>query len=100
MLRLVRCGRASTLESGVMRLVKAAAILILFAATGITGAAAEPYHLRIGWVIPGGDIVTLMFAKPGLATHAGESYVPELLHFQGTSSAMQALTIGDLDCVA
>src|SRR5204862_2624130 len=42
----------------------------------------------------------LMFAKPGLATHAGESYIPELRHFEGTSSAMQALAIADLDCVA
>jgi ABC-type nitrate/sulfonate/bicarbonate transport system substrate-binding protein len=83
-----------------MRLVKAAAILILFAAIGVTEAVAEPYHLRIGWVIPGGDIVTLMFAKPGLATHAGESYIPDLRHFEGTSSAVQALATADLDCVA
>jgi NitT/TauT family transport system substrate-binding protein len=53
--------------------------------------AAEPYHLRIGWVVAGADLATLMFAKPELARHAGKSYIPELMHFEGTSTAMQAL---------
>jgi sulfonate transport system substrate-binding protein len=82
-----------------MRLVKAAAIMI--AAIGVaTSALAEPYHLRIGWVVAGADVATLMFAKPELAPHAGKSYTPELLHFEGTSTAMQALATGDLDCAA
>lgn len=59
--------------------------------------AAEPYHLRIGWVVASGDLATLMFAKPGLAPHAGKSYIPELIHFEGTSTAMQALATGELD---
>jgi NitT/TauT family transport system substrate-binding protein len=41
-----------------------------------------------------------MFAKPELAPHAGKSYIPELTHFEGTSTAMQALATGDLDCAA
>jgi hypothetical protein len=36
--------------------------------------AAEPYHLRIGWVVTPADLVTLMFVKPGLAPHAGKTY--------------------------
>jgi sulfonate transport system substrate-binding protein len=62
--------------------------------------AAEPYHLRIGWVVAGADLATLMFAKPGLAVHAGKSYVPELIHFQGTSTEMTALATGELDTAA
>jgi sulfonate transport system substrate-binding protein len=62
--------------------------------------AAEPYHLRIGWVVAGADLTTLMFAKPGLALHAGMSYIPELVHFQGTSTEMTALAAGDLDTAA
>ena len=62
--------------------------------------AAEPYHLRIGWVVAGADVATLMFAKPGLAIHAGKSYIPELIHFEGTSTAMQALATGELDTAA
>jgi ABC-type nitrate/sulfonate/bicarbonate transport system substrate-binding protein len=61
--------------------------------------AAEPYHLRIGWVVPE-DLVTLMFIKPGLALHAGKTYIPELTHFVGTPTEMTALATGELDCAA
>jgi sulfonate transport system substrate-binding protein len=60
----------------------------------------EPYHLRIGWVVTPADLVTLMFVRPGLAPHAGKSYVPELTHFAGTPAEMTALATGDLDCAA
>ena len=46
--------------------------------------ATEPYHLRLGWVVTPADLVTLMFVKPGLAPHAGKTYIPELTHFAGT----------------
>lgn len=82
-----------------MRMLKAAAILLaVLCWAGV--ASAEPYHLRIGWVVAGADVATLMFAKPGLAPHAGKSYIPELTHFEGTSTAMQALATGELDTAA
>lgn len=62
--------------------------------------AAEPYHLRLGWVVTPADLVTLMFVKPGLAPHAGKTYVPELTHFAGTPAEMTALATGELDCAA
>jgi len=62
--------------------------------------AAEPYKLRIGWIVAGADLATMMFAKPDLAPHAGKTYTPELIHFEGTSTAMQALATGELDCAA
>jgi NitT/TauT family transport system substrate-binding protein len=80
-----------------IRLTAALAALTLF---GIAAARAEPYHLRIGWVVAGADISTLMFAKPGLAPHAGKSYIPDLVHFQGTSTEMTALATGELDTAA
>ena len=80
-----------------MRLVKAAAILLAAIMTD-KPAVADPYHLRIGWVVPGADLATVMFVKPGLAVHAGKSYVPELLHFEGTVTALQGFVTGDLDC--
>ena len=46
------------------------------------------------------DLVTLMFVKPGLAPHAGKSYIPELTHFAGTPAEMTALATGELDCAA
>lgn len=83
-----------------MRHTKFAAAALLAVTAFVRTAAAEPYHLRIGWVVAGADVATLMFEKPGLASHAGKTYTPELLHFEGTSTAMQALATGDLDCAA
>src|SRR5436190_6993463 len=76
------------------------ALAIGLAAFVSSARAAEPYHLRIGWVVAGADFATLMFAKPELARHAGKSYIPELINFEGTSTAMQALATGELDCAA
>src|SRR5947209_15927995 len=83
-----------------MVLLRIVALLILAAGAILPARVAEPYHLRIGWVVAGADFATLMFAKPELAPHAGKSSIPELLHFEGTSTAMQALATGDLDCAA
>jgi len=82
-----------------MRLATIAAGLALALVT-MQAASAEPYHLRLGWVVAPADMVTLMFLKPGLAPHAGKTYIPELTHFTGTSTEMTALATGDLDCAA
>src|ERR1051326_4201615 len=82
-----------------MRLLRIVAFFAL--AFGIVPAhAAEPYKLRIGWVVAGADFATMMFAKPELAPHTGKTYIPELTHFEGTSTAMQALATGELDTAA
>lgn len=81
-----------------MRFIRWAAFAL--ALLGTVPAHAEPYHLRIGWVVAGADLATLMFAKPGLAVHAGKSYVPELIHFQGTPTELTALATGELDVAA
>jgi sulfonate transport system substrate-binding protein len=83
-----------------MRVFRSAMVLIVALVLAAPARAAEPYHLRIGWVVAGADIATLMFAHPGLAPHAGKSYVPELIHFQGTSTEMTALATGELDTAA
>jgi NitT/TauT family transport system substrate-binding protein len=92
--------RASPKNEGeaVMGFVRLAALALGLLGLGTAPArAAEPYHLRIGWVVASGDLATLMFAKPGLALHAGKSYIPELIHFEGTSTSMQALATGAVD---
>src|SRR5918911_3105397 len=83
-----------------MRFGRLAGLLALAAFLAMPARAAEPYKLRIGWIVAGADLATLMFAKPDLAPHAGKSYIPELIHFEGTSTAMQALATGELDCAA
>src|SRR3954452_2741046 len=84
-----------------MRLGRLALLVLALALLGLLPAqAAEPYRLRIGWIVAGAGLATMMFAKPELAPHAGKSYIPELIHFEGTSTAMQALATGELDCAA
>jgi sulfonate transport system substrate-binding protein len=83
-----------------MRLVAIAAALAMALAVGPPARAAEPYHLRIGWVVVPADVVPLMFLQPGLAPHAGKTYIPELIHFAGTSTEMTALATGNLDIAA
>ncbi|HEV2300054.1 MAG TPA: ABC transporter substrate-binding protein, partial [Stellaceae bacterium] len=53
-----------------------------------------------GWVVAPADLIPLMFLKPGLAPHAGKTYIPELTHFTGTSTEMTALATGGLDLAA
>ena len=75
-----------------------AAVAVLLRA--MPAQADEPYHIRIGWVVAPADLATLMFLKPELAPHAGKTYVPELIHFAGTPTAMTALAAGQIDCAA
>src|SRR3954453_23821879 len=84
-----------------MRFGKLGLLVVALAVLGLPPAqAAEPYRLRIGWIVAGADLATMMFAKPDFAPQAGKSYIPELIHFEGTSTAMQALATGELDCAA
>src|SRR5437763_16505739 len=84
-----------------MRFGRLALLVLALALPGLAPArAAEPYRLRIGWIVAGADLATMMFAKPELAPHAGKSYIPDLIHCEGTSTAMQALATGELDCAA
>lgn len=83
-----------------MRLVGIAAALAVVLLAGQPAGAAEPYHLRIGWVVVPADMIPLMFLRPGLAPHAGKTYVPELIHFSGTPTEMTALATGGLDVAA
>ncbi len=83
-----------------MRLIGIAAAAVAVLLRVAPAQADEPYHIRIGWVVAPADLVTLMFLKPELAPHAGKTYVPELIHFAGTSTAMTALAAGQIDCAA
>ena len=57
-----------------MRFGKLALLVVALAVLGLPPAqAAEPYRLRIGWIVAGADLATMMFAKPELAPHAGKS---------------------------
>jgi NitT/TauT family transport system substrate-binding protein len=59
--------------------------------------AAEPVPIRVGWVLVPAELAPLMFEKPGLAAHNGQSYDGKPIRFQGTSLMIQALASGDID---
>jgi len=77
--------------------IRLAVVLALVLSSFAVARAAEPYQLRIGWVVVPSDLAPLMSHKPDLATHAGKTYVPELTHFTGTSTLMTALASDQLD---
>lgn len=66
---------------------------------GEAGAAqsAEPLNLRIGWITVPTSLAPILFAKPDLARHLGQSYRVSPIHFAGTSQMVTALASGDLD---
>ncbi len=70
----------------------------LFAAIFVaTGAQAEPLKIRAGWSNTPTAMAPLIFAKPELLKHYGQSYVMEPIHFAGSAPEITALANGDLD---
>lgn len=62
----------------------------------VASARAQPVELRVGWIAPVADLVSIAFAKNGLAQHNGHSYRLELVHYQGSSQEVSALATGEL----
>ena len=79
-----------------------AAVVLVAALCGIGAAtAAEPFKIRIGWVVTPGHLTPLEEAlgkrHPELFPHLGQSYVMQAIRFQGTTPQIQAQAIGDLE---
>jgi ABC-type nitrate/sulfonate/bicarbonate transport system substrate-binding protein len=72
----------------------AAALLLLASARA---RAAEPVKIRIGWIVAVANWPSILMEKPGLARHAGKSYVLEPVRFQGTPTEITALANGELE---
>jgi NitT/TauT family transport system substrate-binding protein len=78
-----------------------AALAVLIAAFGTawlprTGCA-EPVKIRVGWLLVPAEITPILYPKPGIARHAGQSYVLEPVRFQASPLMISALANGDLD---
>jgi len=70
-------------------------------AFGAGFARAEPVQIRVAWVAPVANWITLWLDKKDLAKHFGQSYVFEPVHFAGTPPMVTAIAnneveIGDL----
>lgn len=75
---------------------------LLCAATLLSAApwpalSAEPVKIRIGWLLVPAEITPILFPEPGIAKHAGKSYVLEPTRFQGSPLLTTALASGEID---
>jgi NitT/TauT family transport system substrate-binding protein len=73
-----------------------------FVAAGLTLAspaarAAEPVKIRLAWVVAVSNWASILFEKPGLAKHQGQSYTMEAVRFQGTPPMISAMAINELE---
>jgi sulfonate transport system substrate-binding protein len=68
------------------------------AAVTLAGAAnAEPVKIRNSWVAPVTNWASIMLEKKDLATHMGQSYVMEPIHYGGTPPMITALANNELE---
>jgi len=79
-----------------------AAGVMLVAAMGLAAPShADPYNIRVGWVVTPGHLAPLIVAlakkHPEIFKHLGKSYTMDAVHFQGTTPEIQAQAINDLD---
>ena len=73
----------------------ALALVGLIVATGPAGA--DPLKIRAGWGNTPTAMAPLIFAKPELLKHYGQSYTMEPVHFAGSAPQITALASGDID---
>jgi len=62
-----------------------------------SGACADPLQIRAGWSNTPTAMAPIIFAKPELLKHYGQSYRMEPVHFAGSAPEITALAAGDLD---
>ena len=58
---------------------------------------AEPFKIRLSYIVPVSNWASILFVKPELATHLGKSYTYEAVHFQNTSVLLQGLAAGEVE---
>jgi sulfonate transport system substrate-binding protein len=58
---------------------------------------AEPFKIRLSYIVPVSNWASILFVKPELATHMGKSYTYEAVHFQNTSVLLQGLAAGEVE---
>ena len=62
------------------------------------GAQAQtPVKARHAWIVPGSNIASVLWLKQGVAKHAGKSYAPEAIRYQGTPPMITALAVNEID---
>lgn len=58
---------------------------------------AQPVKIRVAYVVPVANWASILFEKPGLAKHHGQSYTFEAVRFQGTPQMITAIANNELE---
>lgn len=66
-------------------------------AANVATASADPLNIRVAWVVVPNNLPPIMFAKPGIARHQGQSYAMEAIHFSGTPQMISAFGANEID---
>src|SRR5438270_10909810 len=74
--------------------------LVLAAAPPPPAFAQTPIKIRAGWVTAPASLVPLLFLKPGVARHHGNSYTFEPVYFSSSTLQITAISQGELDLAA
>src|SRR5437868_12057695 len=105
--KIARVGRKRGVRSGrkMIRGWKAVAAVAVLALLVLGSAVrAEPWPIRVGWVVTPGHLAPLIEAlgkrEPGVFKHLGKSYVLQTTRFQGTTPMIQAQAINELEIAA
>jgi len=72
-----------------------AAGAILFAS--LAAGAAEPLNIRVAWVVVPNNLPPILFAKPGIARHQGQSYAMDAIRFGGTPQMTTAFGANEIE---
>ncbi len=80
-----------------MRPKKIASAIVTVGLCVAVNAAADPLKIRVGWGNTPSAMAPLIFGKPELLKHYGQSYTMEPVHFAGSAPQITALATGDLD---
>jgi NitT/TauT family transport system substrate-binding protein len=76
---------------------KILAVGVALAAASASAHAQQPLKLRMGWTVAPAQLAPIMLDPPGVAKHAGKSYVLEPLRFQGSAATLTALAANEVD---
>jgi sulfonate transport system substrate-binding protein len=63
----------------------------------LAAASADPLSIRVAWVVVPNNLPPILFAKPGIARHQGQSYAMDAIRFSGTPQMISALGANDID---
>lgn len=78
-------------------IILAGSLALLQAAGDMSASAAEPLRIRQAYVSEVSNWASLLFEKPGLSKHFGQSYVMEPVRFKGSPPIITALAAGELE---